>query len=223
MQSRLIEPPVLEPFTLAEVKTALRVTHNIQDDYIWTLAKSARRMCEDAARASISPQRWLTAYRAPNRRGDEFGLTDSITDPERILTRMVLPRQPVIDVLSLELVAANGADRIQFQPNVHYFFDPLFGQVTWVDRDVLRMITDPFYPTIEVHYACGFPVLNPGATNPLVADRTQRQVQCDDYVREAIFIVAAAGYDDPDGGMSKIPDRAIQLLRPLWTDPRMTG
>lgn len=221
MQSRLVEAPTVEPFTLDEVKQALRVTHDLQDDYIWSLARSARKMCEDAARIAISPQRWRAVYRAPERHGDEFGLTNGIADPERILNRIVLPRPPAVAITAAEIVHRHTGEHVALTEGVEFIYDPHFATLTWTAIGQ-RVVVDPWYTLIEIEFACGYPFLNPGAT-PITPDRTVRQVAVDDAIREAIFITTANGYDDPAGVASTVPARALMLLRPYWNTNRVFG
>jgi uncharacterized phiE125 gp8 family phage protein len=54
----LTTPPSVEPLTLAEVKTHLRVTHGDDDIFISTLIASARRMIEQRYGLAVMQQSW---------------------------------------------------------------------------------------------------------------------------------------------------------------------
>jgi uncharacterized phiE125 gp8 family phage protein len=63
----LITPPVLEPFSLQELKTALRVSHDADDALVMRLGVTARRFVERRLSVAIAEQTWrLTAVGVPS-------------------------------------------------------------------------------------------------------------------------------------------------------------
>lgn len=58
MSHILTTPPAVEPISLAEAKTHLRVTHSDDDIYISTLIISARRLVEQTYELCLLQQNW---------------------------------------------------------------------------------------------------------------------------------------------------------------------
>ncbi len=58
MSSILTTPPSVEPLTLAEIKTHLRITHSDDDIFLSTLISSARRMVEQRYDLAVTQQNW---------------------------------------------------------------------------------------------------------------------------------------------------------------------
>jgi uncharacterized phiE125 gp8 family phage protein len=61
MAAILIEEPAIEPLTLAEAKSFLRVEHSADDDLIGALIKAARSEVESATRRALITQGWRIA------------------------------------------------------------------------------------------------------------------------------------------------------------------
>ena len=58
MASILLNPPAVEPLTLAEAKAYLRVEHDDDDDLIETLIASARTELESKTKRALITQQW---------------------------------------------------------------------------------------------------------------------------------------------------------------------
>ena len=84
------QPPALEPVSLAEAKTYLRVDHGDEDSLISSMITAARRFAEDYTRSALIAQQWSLALdKAP---------------AGRFIT---LPRGPVMSVVSIVTVDDN--------------------------------------------------------------------------------------------------------------------
>lgn len=81
---QLVEPPTMEPLTLAEAKAYLYESGTGQDAVITRLIRTAREMAEQITRRALLSQVWEL-------RG------------EGALSRLALPRWPVREVLDLEV------------------------------------------------------------------------------------------------------------------------
>lgn len=89
---QLTVAPTAEPVTLAEAKLWCRVDTDAEDGLLTALVKAARQYAERAADRSLMPQTWaLTLPGFPEEGG-----------------RIELPRPPLISVLSVVYVAADG-------------------------------------------------------------------------------------------------------------------
>lgn len=64
MPSILLEPPALEPLTLDEAKTYLRVEQNDEDEAIAALIAAARLHVEGLTRRALITQRWRLSFDA---------------------------------------------------------------------------------------------------------------------------------------------------------------
>ena len=123
MAIKVTTGPVLEPVTYNQMKDHLRIYHNDEQALIEGYIKAARQYCEEAQnRAYIEQTILYTLDRWPSER------------------RILLPRAPLLDVLSIEYTDAQG--------NV--------------------ATLDPTTYTIDVDVEPGMVVLNTGETWPSV-------------------------------------------------------
>lgn len=124
MAIKVTTGPVLEPVTYSQMKDHLRIYHNDEQTLIESYIKAARQYCEEAQnRAYIEQTILYTLDRWPSKR------------------RMLIPRAPLLDVLSIEYKDADGS----------------------------VATLDPTTYTIDVDVEPGMVILNPGATWPRVA------------------------------------------------------
>ncbi len=88
----LIEPPALEPVTLGEAKTHLRVDGSSEDSLILSLIGAARTHVEAETGLALIPQPW-------RRHGECVGADRALT----------LPRHPVRQIVEVTVYDAEGA------------------------------------------------------------------------------------------------------------------
>lgn len=93
MQMRLVMPPVAEPVTLEVARAHLRVDHSDEDTLIAAYLTAAREQVEQATGRALVTQTWE--------------VQQDVACPVRPL---VLPRPPVIEILSVTSVAPDGAE-----------------------------------------------------------------------------------------------------------------
>ncbi|MEM7740056.1 MAG: head-tail connector protein [Pseudomonadota bacterium] len=62
MLFELITPPSVEPFTLTELKAALRIDHSAEDDLVMELGQTARRFIERRLGFAMLNQTWQLLY-----------------------------------------------------------------------------------------------------------------------------------------------------------------
>ncbi|MEO1042134.1 MAG: head-tail connector protein [Pseudomonadota bacterium] len=62
MLFELITPPSIEPFTLTELKAALRVDHTVDDDLVMELGQTARRFIERRLGLAMLSQTWQLVH-----------------------------------------------------------------------------------------------------------------------------------------------------------------
>lgn len=92
MINTVITPPSAEPVSLSEAKLHLRVENNLEDAFIGSLITAARQMAEHYTGRVFVNQTIQTA-------------TDEFSDP------IVLPVSPVIAIVSVKYIDANGAEQ----------------------------------------------------------------------------------------------------------------
>lgn len=95
-----ITPPAEEPVSLAEQKLHSRIDHTADDTLIPSLITSARKYCESLLRRSFVSTTWEVSL-------DRF---------PRCPARIDLPRQSVIEVVSVKYIEPDG-DEITLDPS----------------------------------------------------------------------------------------------------------
>lgn len=136
----LITPPALEPVTLTEVKTHLRLPSDATEDtYLGTLIAAARQYCEQETRRAFITQTWELSLDGWGGSGkDEWwdgvreGSLDLFTGSADVIE---LPLLPVVSITSL--TTYNEADQPTIVAASTYLLDRVQGrlmkknQVTW--------------------------------------------------------------------------------------------
>jgi uncharacterized phiE125 gp8 family phage protein len=87
----LIDGPAVEPVTLTEMKTYLRIDDDQEDELVAGLIKAARLMVEAASRRILVEQRWRVVLD----RWPEGGA-------------VMLPLSPLMDLESIRVVGQDG-------------------------------------------------------------------------------------------------------------------
>ncbi len=160
---RLVEtsPPAVEPLTLAEVKTFLRVDQTNDDNFITGLITAARMFCEaETGRAliernySLFLDRWPAEqhYHAFDRRDGERRIPTPLVIAPRGID---LPYPPLVSVAQVNVYAADNTATI-FDPS-NYFVDT----AGVPGRLVLTLGAVPPLPWriangIEIQYTAGY-------------------------------------------------------------------
>lgn len=93
---RLVTPPTVEPVTVAEAKTHVRVDHAASDGEIARMISSAREVCEQWTRRAFLTQTWEISW--------EYGDVPS--------TVFRLPRRPVQAVSQVATYDAAGVETV---------------------------------------------------------------------------------------------------------------
>lgn len=158
--------PAVEPVTLAEQKTHMRVSHSSEDLYISALIKAAREWCEAATGRQLITATW------------------KLTLPSFVYTRpdrphILLPRPPLQSVSGVTYLDADGVRQTLSSSVYQAHIDTLPGYV--------RLKYNQSWPTIrpeegcvEITYLAGY-----GAASASVPE----------CARSAIMIVAAHLYE----------------------------
>lgn len=103
MHAIALAGPAVEPVTLAEIRTYLRVDDTSEDDLLAALAMAARRTVEAAARIALVSQAWRVSLPRVPRGGV-----------------VALPLAPILSVDAVHLVTAGGTSEV---PAEHYAID----------------------------------------------------------------------------------------------------
>lgn len=154
----LITPPALEPVTLAEVKTHLRLPADATEDtYLNSLITSARQYCEQETRRAFINQTWELSLDGWGGSGkDEWwdgvreGSIDLFTGSADVIE---LPLLPIVSITSL--TTYNEADEPTLVNASTYLLDRVHGRlmkknlVTWPTN--LRN-----HQSVVVRYVAGY-------------------------------------------------------------------
>ncbi|MDE2337572.1 MAG: head-tail connector protein [Alphaproteobacteria bacterium] len=160
---RLVEtaPPAVEPLTLSEVKTFLRVDQSNDDNFITGLITAARMFCEaETGRALIERNYSLFLDRWPDE--ERYSAFDYRDAERRIPTPLViaprgigLPYPPLVSVAQVNVYAADNSVAVFDASN--YFVDTAGAP----GRLVLTLGAVPPLPWriangIEIQYTAGY-------------------------------------------------------------------
>jgi len=111
MRVSVLSSAEFEPITVAQAKDYCRVTHTLEDTIIADLITSARELCEQASRVPISLQKFRAAFRWPKVESI-YGLAAHLDDPDSIAKGIRIPRNPVVAVDEVRLVAEDGTSKV---------------------------------------------------------------------------------------------------------------
>jgi len=138
MTSYLLAGPLIEPVTLEEAKTFLRVDNIVEDGFITTLITAARLHIEGTTGRAMIAQTWRV-------------VSDS-WPPDRTI---VLPVAPLISISSITAYDADGAPTLlalaQFQPETNTAPARIFLPPKISEAPDLRE-----HNGIEIDYVAGF-------------------------------------------------------------------
>ncbi|HHS82482.1 MAG TPA: hypothetical protein ENJ68_03080 [Devosia sp.] len=181
MTSYLLTGPALEPVTLAEAKTFLRVTDSAEDGFINTLITAARLHLEGTTGRVLISQTWRTLC------------DDWPTD-----RTLVLPVAPLISISAITIYDPDGVavplSVAQFQPETKVAPARIFLPTT-----IAGMVEPRQHNGIEIDYVAGFGPL----TTDVPADLRQALMSLVAYWfehRDAVVIagsgsIVPAGFD----------------------------
>lgn len=125
MNPTLTTPPALEPVTLTEAKTHLRIDHADEDTLITALITAAREYCESLTRLAFISQTWTwTLDRWPSRPSRHGGPADAISAVIPALSGgsaryLEVPRGPLASVTSI--TTYDDADAATAWATANYF------------------------------------------------------------------------------------------------------
>ena len=161
--NRLQTEPAVEPITLAELKTHLRISGTDEDDFLTPLIAEVRQEAEDATGLALITQVWqLTLDRWPSMReewwdGEREGHIDLIYGGERQnYASVVLPRYPLQTVDTVNVYNEAGTPTAVTVADV---FDidtqSLRGRMT-IERGATWPIALRANNAIEITYTAGY-------------------------------------------------------------------
>ncbi len=179
MTSYLLTGPALEPVTLAEAKTFLRVTDSAEDGFINTLITAARLHLEGTTGRVLISQTWRT-----------------LCDDWPADRTLVLPVAPLLSISAITIYDPDGVavplPLAQFQPETKVAPARIFLPTTIAGMVALRQ-----HNGIEIDYVAGF---GPLATD-VPADLRQALLSLVAYWfehRDAV-VIAGSGSIVPTG------------------------
>jgi len=140
----------VEPITLAEAKDHLRLTHDLDDDYVTALIKAARQYTEQAINRALLTQTWELTLSG-------FPIEDHIT----------LPYGPLISVSSVAYRDANNATQT-LSATTEYEVDASSKRGRIILRD--RVVWPPTYGRwndVVITFVAGFGAAATALPEPL--------------------------------------------------------
>lgn len=195
MQYTLTTPPAVEPVTLTDAKTHLRVTATDEDDYIQTLISAARATLENIMNRAIIEQTW-TAY---------FDLFP----PEGVA--LVLPMPNLISVTSIQYY--DESDVLQTWDSADYTVDTdSFQGRVYPVRNACYPSARLYPKSVIVVYKAGF-MNTQGSSPPDLADNVPTPI------KQAILITLAHWYEVREPvivgtNVAEVPFSAQSLIAP---------
>ena len=201
MGLKLITPPNVEPITLTEAKSHLRVTHDLEDDTIESLIKVAREVCEGKSNRSYVQQTWMLTF-------DEWP-----TNP------FELKRPPLQSVTKIEYKKEDGT-LVEWDSSNYAVDDVSFIPKVYLNNDY-EIPSDDLYPVnaIQITYVAGYEPDDSGETTDYTASIPERYKHAIKLLigewyefREEIVGTGAVPKSIPDGVMSLLGgDRVIPI------------
>jgi uncharacterized phiE125 gp8 family phage protein len=206
--TRIVDPTV-EPITLAEAKSHLRVIDNDDDSLIIAMIKAVRSIAEDRTRRSLCLQTWratLDAFPGPSLMGVPAGIPYSL--PRHAI---ILERPPIQSITSIQYVAMDGTT--QSMPTTD-FVDLTVGGTIRVD-DPCRItpqfgkiwpVTLPQIGAVSIVYTTGY------STDPSAATQA---AAVPDAIKAWMKLRLAALYENRE---EFIVDQRIVLVENPFVD-----
>lgn len=139
MRLKLVTPPAVEPVSLDELKSHLRVDIADDDDYIGGLIMAAREYIEETTRRSLTTQTW------------RLSLDDWPDDDE-----IELPRPPLQSIISFQYTDSDGITTDVDAGSYEIDTDSEPGQIVLANNqswpDVILKAANP----VQVTYVAGY-------------------------------------------------------------------
>lgn len=126
---KLVAPPTIEPVTLEEAKSRLRIDGNDSDAMLSQLIREAREYCEDYCRISIMTQTWDVVYDRLPASAYRYGV-------------LYLPRPPVQSI-----TAVYGIDSGQENTINPSYYNPDVSADPMGDPVPCRVFLKPEFPS----------------------------------------------------------------------------
>lgn len=202
MTHRITTPPAeeaLESFLpLSEARKACLVYNTTHDARIKRYRRAAVEDAEFESRCSILPQTIEATFIAPRSKIKNFGMEQSVHDPDGIRKAFRLPRGHVVSITSILFIDASGEDSTAIPQEDYVIESGKF--LRW--RDDIQWPDDSDHAFVRIVYEAG-----------IVTDVASPQF---DSLRLAVEEILAAKWD-AKGGSYKMPTSAQRVLRPLRT------
>jgi|YNPBryulayer2012_1023412.scaffolds.fasta_scaffold00014_81 uncharacterized phiE125 gp8 family phage protein len=132
---KLVEPPAVEPITIAELKLYLRIDHSVEDDLLGLIIKTARQHVEMITNRALILQKW------------EWYLDDWW---EGILN---IPRPPLISVDQIKYRDENGTEL----PFTDYRYDAVdVGRLWLADGASFPPVKLYQYGGVKISFTAGY-------------------------------------------------------------------
>ncbi len=214
----LLEPevaPDMEPITLAEMKSHLRVTETVDDDNITALIEVSRQWAEDFTSKAFIDQTWRMTVGTNLLGGDSvsgravYNINDPTFNSYWAKGQIVLRRTPVIELVSIESSnTGESPQSVVLDPTSYTLYNrksrwPYIGNLNGSPFASGRM---------EIVFRAGFVDTTQSPQNLALVPNVFKQ---------AIKLHCEAMYDRDEKMMSKLIEAAQNLLRPFSSNLQM--
>lgn len=217
MAIKIKTPPAVEPLTLAEAKTYLRITNSNDDSFITTLISAVRRRCEEYTQRALITQAWtLWLDRLPDRNcryTAQYGDLP-INHGTRFDEALELPRPPLQSVTFMNSYAADNSTTVFSTSN--YFVDTASepGRIC-LNTGAIWPVQGRRFNCYEIEFVAGY-----GAAGAAVPDDLKQGMF---LLLKTLYADKSKFYEsDEPRSLAGVNDKSLpEIIKGLWNPYRI--
>jgi uncharacterized phiE125 gp8 family phage protein len=217
MALKIKTPPVVEPITLAEAKSYLRITNSNDDAFITALISGVRRRCEEYTQRSLITQTW-TLWRdrllERNCRNAEQGGDLPVNYDPRLDEALDLPRPPLQSVSFMNSYAVDNSAS-QFSTS-NYFVDTASepGRIC-LNTGAIWPVQGRRFNCYEIEFVAGY-----GSTGTSVPDDLKQGMF---FLLKTLYADKSKMYEsDEPRSLTGVNDKSLpEIIKGLWNPYRV--
>lgn len=215
MATKIKTPPAVEPITLAEAKSYLRITNSNDDSFITALISAVRRRCEEYTQRALITQAWtLWLDRLLDRNCRNTGYGDfSINHVTRLDEALDLPRSPLQSVTFMNSYAADNSATVFSTSN--YFVDTASepGRIC-LNAGAIWPVQGRRFNCYEIEFVAGY-----GSTGASVPDDLKQGMF---FLLKTLYADKSKFYEsDEPRSLAGVNDKSLpEIIKGLWNPYR---